>query len=81
MNNKKKVKQSGIMMKTFRVTYVKEKGVSLMLPLMKNPPNVFLEQIIKCDSEKIDIPMYPGFNLIGIIELLPELIIKSDVKN
>lgn len=64
-------------MKLFRCTYIKKQGLSLM----KNTPNVFIEQTIKCSEEKIDIPIYPGFDLLAITEMLPELIIKSNVTN
>ena len=64
-------------MKRFRVTYVKKQGLSV---LQKNP-NIFAEQIIETNSDKIEIPVYPGMELLAITELLPDIQIKNEKQN
>lgn len=62
-------------MKKFRCTFKKTE----VLKLSNNTPAIFAEQIILTDCEKIEIPVPAGFDLIAVIEILPEIkILKHD---
>jgi len=62
-------------MKKFRVTYLKKNTLSI---LKGSGPQIFAEQIINTEETKIDIPVYPGLDLMAIIEILPEITIKDE---
>lgn len=72
-------------MKTFRINYIKKQKIKMFGP--EQPlPNIFLELVIKTDNDKIEIPTYPGYDIIAITEMIPDLdltlkVLSNDKKN
>jgi len=63
-------------MKTFRATF--QKQIKVLGP--NQAVQMFAEQNIHTDKDKIDIPVPYGYQLVAVIETLPDITIKSNEK-